>query len=32
MIGRPDPVAGNVVKAFVSLRNDVAPTPNWSGN
>ncbi|CAM5664564.1 Acetyl-coenzyme A synthetase [Streptomyces tendae] len=32
VIGRPDPVAGNVVKAFVSLRNDVEPTPNWSGN
>ncbi|WP_329259155.1 acetate--CoA ligase [Streptomyces pseudovenezuelae] len=27
VIGRPDPVAGNVVKAFVSLRPGVSPTP-----
>ncbi|MFE0918526.1 MULTISPECIES: acetate--CoA ligase [Streptomyces] len=27
VIGRPDPVAGNVVKAFVSLRPGVRPTP-----
>ncbi|WP_327312706.1 acetate--CoA ligase [Streptomyces sp. NBC_01235] len=27
-IGRPDPVAGNVVKAFVSLRPGVLPTPD----
>ncbi|GGR83927.1 acetate--CoA ligase [Streptomyces humidus] len=27
-IGRPDPVAGNVVKAFVSLRPGVEPTPD----
>ncbi|MFF7311663.1 acetate--CoA ligase [Streptomyces sp. NPDC008137] len=27
VIGRPDPVAGNVVKAFVSLRPGVGPTP-----
>ncbi|WP_405776617.1 acetate--CoA ligase [Streptomyces sp. NBC_01538] len=28
VIGRPDPVAGNVVKAFVSLRPGVQPTPD----
>ncbi|MDX3314278.1 acetate--CoA ligase [Streptomyces sp. ME08-AFT2] len=28
VIGRPDPVAGNVVKAFVSLRPGVPPTPD----
>jgi acetyl-CoA synthetase len=28
VIGRPDPVAGNVVKAFVSLRPGVLPTPD----
>ncbi|MEU3341185.1 acetate--CoA ligase [Streptomyces sp. NPDC006668] len=28
VIGRPDPVAGNVVKAFVSLRPGVEPTPD----
>ncbi|MFJ9010015.1 acetate--CoA ligase [Streptomyces canus] len=28
VIGRPDPVAGNVVKAFVSLRPGVSPTPD----
>ncbi|MFJ9719858.1 acetate--CoA ligase [Streptomyces sp. NPDC101213] len=28
VIGRPDPVAGNVVKAFVSLRPGVRPTPD----
>ncbi|MFF0683368.1 FAD-dependent monooxygenase [Streptomyces tendae] len=27
VIGRPDPVAGNVVKAFVSLGHGVEPTP-----
>ncbi|MGO4420389.1 acetate--CoA ligase, partial [Streptomyces sp. MCAF7] len=27
VIGRPDPVAGNIVKAFVSLRPDVQATP-----
>ncbi|GAB7028701.1 acetate--CoA ligase [Streptomyces sp. NPDC021749] len=27
VIGRPDPVAGNVVKAFVSLHADAEPTP-----
>ncbi|KES09114.1 acetyl-CoA synthetase [Streptomyces toyocaensis] len=27
VIGRPDPVAGNVVKAFVSLRPGVEPSP-----
>lgn len=27
VIGRPDPVAGNVVKAFVSLRPGAEPTP-----
>ncbi|WP_069169239.1 acetate--CoA ligase [Streptomyces griseus] len=27
VIGRPDPVAGNIVKAFVSLRPGVGPTP-----
>ncbi|WP_055558053.1 acetate--CoA ligase [Streptomyces sp. NBRC 110028] len=27
VIGRPDPVAGNIVKAFVSLRPGVQPTP-----
>ncbi|MFF9172449.1 acetate--CoA ligase, partial [Streptomyces sp. NPDC014796] len=28
VIGRPDPVAGNIVKAFVSLRPGVEPTPD----
>ncbi|MDX3633437.1 MULTISPECIES: acetate--CoA ligase [Streptomyces] len=28
VIGRPDPVAGNIVKAFVSLRPDVEPAPD----
>ncbi|KUO10378.1 acetate--CoA ligase [Streptomyces sp. DSM 15324] len=28
VIGRPDPVAGNVVKAFVSLRPGTEPTPD----
>ncbi|MGR3938853.1 acetate--CoA ligase [Streptomyces sp. BRA346] len=27
VIGRPDPVAGNIVKAFISLRPGVQPTP-----
>ncbi|MGW7363498.1 acetate--CoA ligase [Streptomyces sp. NPDC054841] len=27
VIGRPDPVAGNIVKAFVSLRPGIEPTP-----
>ncbi|WP_308303855.1 hypothetical protein [Streptomyces sp. CB02959] len=26
VIGRPDPMAGNIVKAFVSLRADAEPT------
>jgi acetyl-CoA synthetase len=28
VIGRPDPVAGNVVKAYVSLRPGIEPTPD----
>lgn len=27
VIGKPDPIAGTVIKAFVSLRGGVAPTP-----
>ncbi|MEJ8655596.1 AMP-binding enzyme [Streptomyces sp. MS1.AVA.4] len=27
VIGRPDPVAGNIVKAFVSLRPGIEPSP-----
>lgn len=28
VIGRPDPVAGNIVKAFVSLRPGIEPAPD----